>query len=301
MLYVGCEQSGAVGKSVLRRFARGPTSLVGNYPFVLQDATTVIGRLLDKVMAEFHENSDSAGQAMYDLQSALSSVKAASPQEVWDSVLALCFAHPVSALARQDPFTDHCFRKPRGYAGDAELLDYLYGITEAAEGTTPLGLSIFQHMMAQEGARSVRSRGRILAKVIDETAERRRSPRILSIACGHLREGVHSEALMSGYVKEFVALDQDVDSLAHVERAYAGTGVRTVRGSVKGLLGGKIRFEGFDLVYAAGLYDYLSERVATRFTRTMYDMLAPAGGCSWQTSPRSCRKSATWKRSWIGS
>ena len=82
---------------------------------------------------------------------------------------------------------------------------------------------------------------------------------------------------MSGEVPEFVALDQDVDSLQHVNRAYAGTGVRTVQGSVKSILAGKIAFEGFDFVYAAGLYDYLAERIATRFTRTMFDMLAPGG------------------------
>ena len=82
---------------------------------------------------------------------------------------------------------------------------------------------------------------------------------------------------MSGQIKEFVALDQDADSLAHVNRAYAGTGVRTVQASVKSILSGKIAFEGFDFVYAAGLYDYLAERVATRFTRLMFDMLAPGG------------------------
>ncbi|HWE01926.1 MAG TPA: class I SAM-dependent methyltransferase [Tepidisphaeraceae bacterium] len=238
---------------------------------------TVILRLLDKVLIEFQETPDSAGPAMYDLQSELGSVKEKSTPEVWSMVTALCLAHPVSDLIHQDPFTRHCFTKPRGYAGDAELLDYLYGVSEAPAGTTPLGRSICNHMMDQQGGRSVRSRGKILARLIDETADIRRQPRILSIACGHLREGVHSQALMSGRISEFVALDQDADSLAHVEQAYAGTNVRTVRASVKSILGGKIRFEGFDFVYAAGLYDYLSERVATRFTRMMFDMLSPGG------------------------
>jgi SAM-dependent methyltransferase len=180
-------------------------------------------------------------------------------------------------LIRQDPFTHHCALKPRGYAGDAQLLDYLYGISGVPAGTTPLGRSIFHHMMDQQGGRSVRSRGKILARLIDETAERHPSPRILAIACGHLREGIHSKALMSGKIKEFVALDQDADSLAVVEKTYASAGVRTVQGSVRSLLNGKTDFEGFDLVYAAGLYDYLADRVATRFTRTMFDMLAPEG------------------------
>jgi len=40
---------------------------------------------------------------------------------------------------------------------------------------------------------------------------------------------------------------------------------------------GKVNFEGFHFVYAAGLYDYLSERVAARLTRQMFDMVLPGG------------------------
>jgi extracellular factor (EF) 3-hydroxypalmitic acid methyl ester biosynthesis protein len=251
--------------------------LRGESPVVNDEITARVKVTLDKVLAEFRQTPNSAGPAMYDLQSELSSVRSTTTPQTWNAVVALCLAHPVRGFIHQDPFTNHCFVKPRGYAGDAELLDFLYGITDAPTETTALGRSICGHMMDQQGGRSVRSRGKILARMIDETADRRRSPRILSIACGHLREGIHSQALMSGQIKEFVALDQDADSLAHVNRAYAGTGVRTVQASVKSILSGKIAFEGFDFVYAAGLYDYLAERVATRFTRLMFDMLAPGG------------------------
>jgi SAM-dependent methyltransferase len=255
----------------------GQASLKSAVPVTRRDLAGVLSRLLDKVLAEFREDPESAGPAMLDLQFELAEIKKTSTPEVWSEVASVCHLHPVSGLFWQDPFTAHCYRKPRGYAGDAELLDFLYGLVDAPAGTTPLGRSIFTHMMQQQGALSVRSRGRILAQVIDETAERCSAPRILAIACGHLREAVHSRALMSGRIREFVALDQDADSLAHVNRVYAGKGVRTVNGSVKALLGDKIRFEDFDLVYAAGLYDYLSERIATRFTRVMFDMLAPGG------------------------
>ena len=255
----------------------GQSSFIVAPPVLFRDLEQMVGGLLDKVSEDFRQSPNSAGPAMFELQSELAAVKQKTTPEVWKEIQSLCLAHPVSKIFHQDPFTGHCFRKPRGYAGDAELLDYLYGITDAPPGTSPIGRSIFHHMMEQQGALSVRSRGRILAQVIDEVAERRKSPRILSIACGHLREGIHSQALMGGRVGEFIALDQDTDSLAHVARAYAGTGVKTVNGSVKALLGEKIWFEGFDLVYAAGLYDYLSERVAVRLTRMMFDMLAPGG------------------------
>lgn len=255
----------------------GQSSLTHNTPVVRRNVHGLIGALLDKVMSEFEQTPGAAGPGMLELQSELASVRETSTPEVWADVARMCDAHPVAAMIRQDPFTEHCYRKPRGYAGDAQLLDYLYGISDAPEGTTPLGRSIFNHMMAQQGALSVRSRGKILAHIIDETAERCRAPRILSIACGHLREAAHSQALMNGRIREFIALDQDADSLARVGRVYAGTGVQTVNASVKSILAEKVHFERFDLVYAAGLYDYLSERVAARLTRLMFDMVAPGG------------------------
>ena len=39
----------------------------------------------------------------------------------------------------------------------------------------------------------------------------------------------------------------------------------------------KQSFENLDLVYAAGLYDYLSQPFATRLTRIMFEMLRPGG------------------------
>ena len=232
--------------------------------------------LLDRVLDAFKNNEHESGPAMLELQSGLAAIRLAG-DDAWHGVIAECLAHPVAQFLWQDPFTAHSFRKPRGYAGDAQLLDYIYGISAPPLNTTPLGVSIFNHMMAQQGALSVRSRGLILAELIDETALHRKNPRILSIACGHLREGLCSKALRDGQIGELVALDQDEQSLAEVDRTFAGSAVRTMRRSVRDILAGKVHFENYDLVYAAGLYDYLSDRVAARLTRIMFDMVAPGG------------------------
>ena len=195
--------------------------------------------LLDKAQDLFAVNPHETGPAMYELQSGLAAIRSTATAESWQGVVAQCLAHPVGQAVWQDPFTAHSFRKPRGYSGDAELLDYLYGLSEAPAGTSRVGASIFKHMVAQQGGLSVRSRGEILADLIDETADLFKSPRILSIACGHLREGLLSSALKEGRVGELVALDQDTRSLAEVDRVFAGTAVRTVNHSVRDLLGGE--------------------------------------------------------------
>ncbi|HEY2587045.1 MAG TPA: hypothetical protein VGI81_14965 [Tepidisphaeraceae bacterium] len=212
------------------------------------------------------------------LMDRLSRLRRAHGSEQWDVVfLAEAIRHPISRLIWQDPFTDHSFRKPRGYPGDAALLDYIYGRTGIPEGTSELGEAIFQVNRDRQAPRSVRSRAQILARAIDEAAARFDSPRILSIACGHLREAEMSSAVMDGRVGELIALDQDPLSLAEVDRAYGAKGVRPVQQSVRNIIAGKTDYRDLHLVYAAGLYDYLSDRVAARLTELMFDMLAPGG------------------------
>lgn len=39
-----------------------------------------------------------------------------------------CLSHFLRGLLHQDPFTYRAFSKPRGYAGDAVMTDYIYGL-----------------------------------------------------------------------------------------------------------------------------------------------------------------------------
>ena len=117
------------------------------------DVTTVTTRaLLDRVQDGLLAGPDHTGEAMYDLQSGLHEIKSRSSAAEWERVAAECVAHPVGPLLWQDPFTRHSYERPSGYAGDARLLDYLYGVAGAPAGTTARGASVFGHMMSQQGA-----------------------------------------------------------------------------------------------------------------------------------------------------
>ena len=104
-------------------------------------------------------------------------------------------------------------------------------------------------------------------------------PRILSIACGHLREGMRSAALTGGRVGEFVAFDQDADSLAEVERAYAGTpGCARCNRSVREILAGKVDASRASTSFTPpGCTTTSPSAVAERLTRLMFDMVVPGG------------------------
>lgn len=53
--------------------------------------------------------------------------------------------------------------------------------------------------------------------------------------------------------------------------------VETVPGSIKLLFGGALAREKFDLIYSAGLYDYLNADLGARLTQRMFEMLRPGG------------------------
>lgn len=218
------------------------------------------------------------GKGMTTLAVGLGTIRSALERQEWEYFCRLtAFAHPLRRLLHQDPFTLHSFSQPKGYPGDAKLLDFIYGHLVPPAGTTEIGAGIFTFTTNTGAPQSVRGRRDILAKMIDETAARVPSPQILSIACGHLREAGLSAAVLGGTIGEFIALDQDAESLAHVERTFKGLNVKPVNHSVRNILSEKVRFHDLDFVYAAGLYDYLSDRVATKLTRLMFNMLAPGG------------------------
>lgn len=185
-------------------------------------------------------------------------------------------SHPLCAKIHEDPMVRRSFEKPRGYAGDAVLLDYLYGL-RPRDDASPIGRDIAKVSAGRGPAAAVRHRRDLIAYRIDQLAERSQKPiRILSVACGHFREGLQSIAVQTGTVREVVALDADADSLQEVRESSPDL-VTPCNLSVRRLLTGRTDLGQFDFVYSAGLYDYLDDRVATALTARLFSMLTPGG------------------------
>ena len=199
--------------------------------------------------------------------------------DVWRAFATdFCLAHPLTGLLHQDPFTYAAFAKFRGYPGDAGILDLIYGTVPLPESTTAFGAGL--HVVTRRSAAcdSVRFRRDHLAEAIDRAgAERPGQARVLSVACGHLREAQCAESVRDGAVAAFYALDQDPVTIALLREQHAPLGVTPVLGSVKDVLTRRATFSELTLAYAAGLYDYLPTPVAARLTARMFEMLAPGG------------------------
>ena len=240
----------------------------------------LLKKRLDEALYELVSCPDSPAQTVSSLTCSLREIKLDEPPVIWKQVVGQCREHPVCGLLHEDPLTERAFRKPRGYSGDAELLDIIYQRDWRPffnRQVSSLGASIFEHTIVCKAPAAVRARRDFLAALIDETALRVRQPHILSVACGHLREAEYSSAFCGGRIGRYVGLDQDPLSIRAVTDALSAKGIEAVCGSIKHLWSGTLARQSFDLIYAAGLYDYLDDALAQRLTRRMFDMLKPGG------------------------
>jgi extracellular factor (EF) 3-hydroxypalmitic acid methyl ester biosynthesis protein len=185
--------------------------------------------------------------------------------------------HPMRGLLHLSPLSRRAYEKPRGYAGDAVMLDYIYDHEKALPAISTLGQRVLRWETATVSSRSVRNRRKILARALDTAGGNCVAPRVLSVACGHLREAQDSMAVRSGRIGELLAFDQDEESLSVIRNSQRNAAIRCIRGSVRDILRENACFPGMDLVYSAGLYDYLNLRTAQRLTSLLYSMVRPGG------------------------
>jgi extracellular factor (EF) 3-hydroxypalmitic acid methyl ester biosynthesis protein len=214
--------------------------------------------------------------AMNRLRTTLRELRSQLPPEDWRTVGEEARRHPLHRLLLESPFTRRAYEKPRGYAGDAVLMDLIYGLAPPGDDLSPLGGMLYGYEFDSPCFQSVRTRRAMLAREIDSVARTRQSARVLSVASGHLREVEWSRAARSGVVA-ITALDQDRDSLGCIERRYGRYRVSTMAATIGDLLRRSVRLAEFDLAYAAGLYDYLDDDLARTLTATLFRMLAPGG------------------------
>ncbi len=200
---------------------------------------------------------------------------------VWLRLVEAAQNHPVAEYFLADPITHHSFEKPRGYSGDAGLLDLIYGHQSAQQSVdlaSPQGRDVYDQTWPAPAAAAVRERRELLTQEVDRVAQRLPGEaEILTIAAGHLREANASRGLQERQIRRWIALDQDPMSVGTMTRDWAGTVVDVIDGSVRGLLRGDYKLGQFDLIYAAGLYDYLPRAVAIKLTRRCMAMLKPGG------------------------
>lgn len=185
--------------------------------------------------------------------------------------------HPIREVIHKDPFTFRAFSKPRGYAGDAVMIDYIYGYYDREDTVDDTGRAISSVSLNSPSTRAVRNRLNFIVNKIDQLVEKQAEAEILSVACGHCREFGLCQDFNDQPPKRFIAMDQDQESLKIVAQDYGSLGIIPTYGSVTSLLKNKGPEGKFNLIYALGLYDYLNQRLAQKLTQNLFNRLHSGG------------------------
>lgn len=220
---------------------------------------------------------------LYYLYEQLYRFKRSVTPEEWQALIQKASAHEINGLLAASPQFNHAQRWPRRYLGDAVFMDMIYGLGGTGRNLAEASLKgryinefIFG-LPVEQAIRRARIRSAQTIDRIAYSAKGSDSSHILSVGCGHLREACLSCALKDRITGRFVALDQDRKSLDLVAEAYGELGVETVHADIEALCRGGVVSGGFDLIYAANLYEYLDDETAKRLTRCVFEMLNPGG------------------------
>ena len=236
-----------------------------------------IAPLLDHA-AELLLNPETSAEGVRELAAELAAARAFKTLDEWREFVRVFRQHSILAVLHHDPYTGRGFRKPRGYAGDAVLIDLIYGPGEGeplVANATELGKRIYEAAMREPGVAATHGRRDDLALQIDRVCREKTRPDILSVACGHLREAELSEEFRAGRAGRFVALDQDRRSLRVVQRT--SPQVECIAASITQLIDGSIDPGRFDFIYASGLYDYLDDAAGRQLLHALARLLKAGG------------------------
>lgn len=194
----------------------------------------------------------------------------------------------VLPLIRLSPLLRRAHDKPCGYAGDYEIMNMLY--RDHAEGE-----SLFARVLNIYGAQESAAQANInriayLSHVIERTVQSVDSGRlrVASVGCGPAREilAVLERDPSIGRRIDVTLIDQEEHAIKYCERTLGpiasktGARVHYVRESVRRLLTER-QLVGVlgrqDLIYSAGLFDYLNGRTFATLLRALYDALGSGG------------------------
>jgi hypothetical protein len=189
----------------------------------------------------------------------------------WPETRAALHDHRLHEVLLQDPLSAYSARRPRGYPGDAGLIDMIYDKVPAFDASNQ-GREIFALTVQFQAPEGVRQRRLHAETVIDKAW--RQGKRILVLACGHFRE---ADTLIGEDISNVVLVDQDAVSLEVVRRNHGDFPEIHEANVFRYLRAASSRGARFDLIYTLGLTDYLDRRAMELLHRMTKACLAPGG------------------------
>lgn len=165
-------------------------------------------------------------------------------------------------------------RKPHGYAGDFEIIDHIHTAWVSQDERYKKWDRYFQ---SQPACQAVRNRKAYFHAQLEELEDRipNRNIQILNVGCGPCRDVLEFLETHPKTRIRFTCLDLDMNAISYGKKLCSEHSERVsfVRANV-------LRFTMnpvFDLVWSAGLFDYLSDRGFAALLRKLRGMTLAGG------------------------
>lgn len=187
------------------------------------------------------------------------------------------------------PFANRAYYKPRGYAGDYEMMNHLY--RDELVGKTLFDQCMHKYFIDEPAGAAVKNRGQYLFEKITQLFDKT-SPttplRVLSVASGPAMEQqifLQNSPAHYGRPVEFTCLDQDEESLKHAQRQLhsverfvkSGFKFKFNNMAIRNVIAAGLPETDYDMIYSAGLFDYFTEPVAQMAAQKMLASVKPGG------------------------
>ena len=164
--------------------------------------------------------------------------------------------------------------KPRGYAGDFEIIQRIY---DRFVSEKPHIMKWDKYFQAQSAAKAVRNRlDYFLKSIIKYAVITARPITVLSLGCGPCCEVAYALERAGDLIERIVCVDFDEHALNH-----ATSILSSHMGKIELLKKNVLRLDlnyRFDLIWSSGLFDYFSDRIFRRLLKKLSNSLSGDGG-----------------------
>jgi hypothetical protein len=195
----------------------------------------------------------------------------------------------VTSLVYGAPFVRRALDKPLGYAGDFEMMTQVY--KNEPMGATYFDKCVHLYCIRAPSGYAVRNRREYLIRKMRAICQRTpvdKPIKVFALASGpasEISKFIETAPEFHGRPIEFTCIDQDLESLKYAQRQVrstertfnSGYSFKFIHQAIRNLIKNGCPENDYDLIYSAGMFDYLTDMSAKISGKKLSEYLKPGG------------------------
>ena len=191
------------------------------------------------------------------------------------------FRNKTNYMLSKSHFMNHSRIWPKGYQGDYKILDNIYKNIPLSDG---IGYYMDRYFLQATLARACRGRLAKSKEILAREFLGRENPQFLVLGCGSSRDiFAMAENIRSAYARgTCIDIDEDALRFSLNRLAYAGLDdqIKFRKYNVVRMINREKNLREFgnqDIIYSAGVFNYLPDDIIPNLIDSLYELLNPGG------------------------